>query len=178
MELKSKNIHFRLVEPEDAGFIMSLRIDDRYNKHLSVVDADIAKQKQWIINYKEKEQAGEEFYYIIHRNSDDLPIGTVRMYDFLPDEKSFCWGSWILNENKPKYAALESVLLIYDRAFFTMGFRRCHMDVRKKNTRVVDFHKRFGVQFIGETELDYIGHYFYEDYVKVRDSIIEVINAD
>ena len=177
MELKSKTIYLRLVEPEDAGFIISLRTDDRYNKFLSFVESDVEKQKKWIIDYKAKEHDGKEFYYIIHRISDSSPIGTVRVYDFLEENNSFCWGSWILNENKTKYAALECTLLIYDLAFFEMGFRRCHMDMRKNNTKIIAFHKRLGVKIIGETEIDYIGHYFYDDYVKIRDSIMRVIDA-
>lgn len=178
MKLESETIFLRLVNPEDAGFIISLRTDAKFNKYLSYVDADVSKQEQWIIDYKEREKAGKEFYYIIHRNSDSLAIGTVRVYDFIIDQNSFCWGSWILNENKTKYAALECALMIYDMAFLEMGFRRCHMDIRKENTKVVEFHKRFGVKIVDENEIDYIGHYFFEDYMNIRDSIIRIIRPN
>lgn len=178
MELKSKTIHLRLVEPANAGFIHALRIDKKYNQYLSSVDKDVLKQREWILEYKKREALGQEFYYIIHRNSDSLPIGTVRMYDFSGDGYSFCWGSWILNENKTRYAALECALLIYDYAFIDLGFKRCHMDIRKQNLKVIEFHKRFGVKIIGETGEDYLGHYFVEDYFQIRDGIINVINQD
>jgi RimJ/RimL family protein N-acetyltransferase len=175
MELRSKTIHFRLAEITDAKFIHSLRIDEKYNQHLSFVDKDESKQEQWLCKYKERESLKQEYYYIIQRNSDSLPIGTVRVYDFIKEEESFCWGSWILNENKTKYAALECALLIYDFAFFELGYKRCHMDIRKENIKVIEFHKRFGVKIIGETEHDLLGHYFVADYLKVKNDIQQVI---
>ena len=50
------------------------------------------------------------------------------------------------------------------------------MDIRKENLKVIEFHKRFGVKIIGETETDLLGHYFVEDYLKIRKSIVDVIN--
>jgi len=175
MELKSKTIHFRLAELTDAPFINSLRIDEKYNKHLSLVDDDVLKQESWLAEYKKREALKQEYYYIIQRNSDSLPIGTVRIYDFIEEDKSFCWGSWILNENKTKYSALECAVLIYDFAFFELCYDRCHMDIRKQNTKVIEFHKKFGVKIIGETEADLLGHYFVADYLKIKNDIQQVI---
>ena len=167
MELKSKTIYLRLVELADASFIHTLRMDKKYNQYLSTVDDDVLKQEKWISEYKKREALGVEFYFIIHRNSDSIPIGTVRIYDFLGNKDSFCWGSWILNENKTRYAALECALLIYDFAFLEMGFKRCHMDIRKQNLKVIEFHKKFGVKIIGETTEDLLGHYFPENYLLI-----------
>lgn len=178
MTLTSTTIHFRPAEVSDARFIHSLRVDPKFNRHLSSVDDDIAKQEAWMREYKKREELKSEYYYIIQRNSDSLPVGTVRIYDFIADARSFCWGSWILNENKTRYAAIECALLIYDFAFFELGFERCHMDIRKQNTKVIDFHKRLGVRIIGETEEDLLGHYFADDYLKVREELHKLIGKD
>lgn len=178
MDFKSKTIHFRLAEMADAKFIHSLRTNEKYNKHLSFVEDDIAKQENWLVKYKIRETLKQEYYFIIHRNYDDLPIGTVRIYDLIESEQSFCWGSWILNENKTKYAALESAIIIYDFAFFKLGYKRCHMDIRKENHKVIEFHKRFGVKIIGETECDLLGHYYIDDYQRIRESIVRVIEKN
>ncbi|MEI6348842.1 MAG: GNAT family N-acetyltransferase [Bacteroidota bacterium] len=175
MELRYKTIYFRLANISDAKFIHSLRIDQKYNQHLSFVDDDISKQEHWLEEYKKREVLNQEYYFIIQRNSDNIPIGTVRIYDFLKNENSFCWGSWILNENKTRYSALESALLIYDFAFFELGYTRCHMDIRKENMKVIEFHRKFGVNIIGETEKDLLGHYYVDDYLKVREDIKKVI---
>jgi RimJ/RimL family protein N-acetyltransferase len=176
MNLFSNTITLRFVELSDAEFIHSLRTDEKYNKHLSLVDNNVLKQKEWLRKYKEREKLSKEYYFIILRKLDQLPIGTVRVYDFIEEENSFCWGSWILNENKTRYAALECALLIYDFAFIKLRFNRCHMDIRKQNTKVIKFHERFGVKIVGETELDLLGHYFLADYLKIRDEIKNFID--
>ncbi|MFX3935327.1 GNAT family N-acetyltransferase; N-acetyltransferase, partial [Streptococcus suis] len=88
-------------------------------------------QAEWIRNYKNRENNGEEYYFIIFRSDDQSPIGTVRLYDFHENPKSFCWGSWILNEHKTKYAAVESALLVYEAGFSTLGFEQSHFEVMK-----------------------------------------------
>ncbi len=175
MNFKSNTINFRFVEETDAAFVNSLRVDEKYNQYLSHVDDDVSKQLAWIKKYKQREHNGDEYYFIIQRNDNQKPIGTVRIYDFIPNENSFCWGSWILNEDKTKYAALECTILIYDFAFIELGYNRCHMDIRKGNTKVVDFHKKFGVRIVAESEIDYFGYYYKDDYLKIRDEIVDVI---
>jgi RimJ/RimL family protein N-acetyltransferase len=153
--LTSKNIRLRLVEELDAAFIISLRVDEKYNKFLSFVDADVESQQEWIRNYKKKEEVQEEFYFIIER-IDGTRCGTVRVYDIRQD--SFCWGSWILNDNKTHYSALESALLVYEFGFENLGFSKSHFEVVKENTKVIDFHLKFGAKQTGEDS----EHFYYE----------------
>lgn len=44
--LKSKNTSLRLEEIDDAVFIISLRTDEKHNKHLSHVNNDIIVQRE------------------------------------------------------------------------------------------------------------------------------------
>lgn len=147
--LKSKTVSMRFVEESDAEFILSLRLDSRYNNFLSKVDANLDGQKSWIRQYKDDEREEKQFYFIIERN-DGTPCGTVRIYDIRSD--SFCWGSWILNEDKTRYAALESAMLVYEFGFYRLNFNKSHFEVMKENNRVVNFHKKFGAVEIGEDE--------------------------
>ena len=147
--LKSKSIQFRLINENDAEFVLSLRLDNKYNSFLSTVGNDLNAQKKWISSYKKDEELGTQYYFIIER-LDGVPCGTVRLYDFI--EGSFCWGSWILNEEKPHYAALESAYLVYQFAFEELGFKKCHFDVRKGNVHVISFHEKLGAIKTGEDE--------------------------
>lgn len=147
MILESKTIRLRLVEETDAEFILKLRLDQRYNRFLSLVSSDIKDQTRWIREYKADEAAKNQFYFIIERN-DGVPCGTVRVYDLR--EQSFCWGSWILNEDKTRYAALESAFLVYDFGFSELGYEKSHFDVMKGNDKVISFHKKMGACQIGE----------------------------
>lgn len=148
--LKAKTAYLRLVDQKDAAFICSLRNDDQLNTYISKSTADEEAQRQWIINYKQRELNGEEYYFIICRKSDDLQIGTVRLYDFQTNPKSFCWGSWILNENKTKYAAVESALLVYEAGFNILKFDQSHYEVMKGNDKVHSFHIKMGAEKVSE----------------------------
>ena len=149
--LMAKTIQMRLVKEADASFILSLRTDEKYNKHLSQVGSDIAAQELWIRNYKKDEALREQFYFIIER-LDGTRCGTVRVYDLRSD--SFSWGSWILNEEKTRYSAIESAFLVYDFGFNELGFEKCHFEVRKGNSKVISFHEKMGARKVGETDLE------------------------
>ncbi|WP_421209340.1 GNAT family N-acetyltransferase [Aeromonas enteropelogenes] len=154
MKFKAKTISFRLIEVDDAEFILSLRTDDKLNRHLSQTSSSLEQQREWIRNYKEREKKGDEYYFIIYRNDNNETVGTVRLYDFIREKKSFCWGSWILNENKTKYAAMESAFLVYQIAFENLGFERAHFDVRRENVKVIAFHQKMGAKIVSENDLD------------------------
>lgn len=171
-ELISKTIKMRLIREEDAEFILSLRLDERYNKFLSSVDDNLAAQKEWIKKYKQDEEAGVQYYFIIE-TKDSRNCGTVRLYDFRAE--SFCWGSWILNEDKTKYAALESAFLVYQFGFEELGFKKSHFDVRKANLKVIDFHKKFGAVETGEDEDNYYYEISQESVQRIKNKFSKII---
>lgn len=167
--LISKTIQMRLVEENDAEFILKLRLDERYNQFLSDVNPDVQAQIDWIRKYKDDEKIKKQFYFIIER-LDGKPCGTVRIYDLHKD--SFCWGSWILNEDKTRFAAIESALLVYKFGFDELGFVKSHFDVRKGNERVISFHLKMGAQQTGEDELNYYFEITKEAVNVVRDRFL------
>lgn len=149
-DLTGRSIYLRLAEIQDAEFIHSIRIDPRYNRHLSAVNGGVDSQEAWLREYKIREAADLEYYFIVCRRRDHMAIGTIRLYDFIGDRDSFGLGSWILTEDKTASAALESVSLAYCCGFQVLGFRACHLDVRKENTKVISFHQKFGVVATGD----------------------------
>ena len=152
IQLKSKSIQFRLITESDSIFLLSLRLNPKYNTFLSKVGTDVESQKKWISSYKKDEKLGLQYYFIIER-LDGTPCGTVRLYDFRDD--SFCWGSWILNDEKTKYAALESAFLVYKFGFEELNFKRCHFDVMKGNQQVLSFHEKLGAKKTGEDKCNF-----------------------
>lgn len=162
MILESKSIRLRFVEEADADFILGLRLDSRYNTFLSAVTADVEAQREWIKKYKADESKGEQYYFIIER-LDGTPCGTVRVYDIRDD--SFCWGSWILNESKTRYAALESAFLVYEFGFNKLGVKRSHFEVMKGNKGVIKFHARMGAVKVDEDEIN--------DYFEITEEAVE-----
>jgi RimJ/RimL family protein N-acetyltransferase len=152
LNLEARTVYLRLVEEYDAAFICGLRNNDQLNTYISKSTASEESQRKWIANYKQREADSKEYYFIICRRSDDLEIGTVHLYDFQVNTKSFCWGSWILNENKTKYAAVESALLVYEMGFAKLGFSQSHYDVMKGNDKVHSFHLKMGAEKVSEDD--------------------------
>lgn len=152
IQLEANTVKLRLVEESDAEFILSLRGDSRYNRFLSKVNHDIEAQRKWIKAYKIEEADGKQFYFIIER-LDGVQCGTVRIYDLRKD--SFCWGSWILNHNKTRSAAIESTFLVYEFGFKHLGFKKAHFDVMKENKSVLKYHQRMGAIEIDEDDKNF-----------------------
>jgi len=157
-----KNITLREIEVADADFVLSLRNDKKRGKYLSKTSDDVVSQVEYIKNYKAKAQN----YYFIIEDKKHHPIGTVRIYDIR--NNSFCWGSWLLSREAPVSAGIESALLVYEFAFYTLGFFRAHFDVRKGNQKVIDFHQRMGAVIVDETDVDVFFHYDKESYERVK----------
>lgn len=145
------NLTLRLIQPEDADYVHALRTDPAYSRHLSEVRGTAEDQRRWIEGYKAREAALRELYYVIERR-DGTCCGLVRLYDISAD--SFTWGSWILDHNKTRKAALESAVLVYIAAFESLGLPKAQFDVRRDNANTLAFHRRFGATETHETDQD------------------------
>ena len=149
--VEGPNLILRLIKPDDAAYVHGLRSNPAYNTHLSTVTGTVDDQRTWIEDYKSREAQGQEFYYVIERK-DGMRCGLVRLYDF--DVESFTWGSWILDESKPRKAALESAVLIYQIGFLGHNFGSAIFEVLNKNSHTLAFHRRFGALETGHDELN------------------------
>ncbi|WP_323590758.1 GNAT family N-acetyltransferase [Aliarcobacter butzleri] len=156
----------RTVTTEDAEFIYNMRQNQNKTKYLSKVTGTVESQKEWIKNYKQREEEKKEFYFVIE-SKDKEKLGLVRMYDF--QDESFCWGSWLIKEDAPKTTAIESALQIYEFGFYSLGFEKSHFDVRKGNDKVISFHQRFGAKIVDEDELDYFFNFEKSDYEIIKE---------
>ena len=163
-KISGRTLVFRNAEISDAPFILSLRVDREKSRYLSPTSPEISQQVAWLEDYAEK---SDQAYFIIE-TKEGLPLGMVRIYDAVGD--SFCWGSWILKDEAPRSAAIESALMVYSYALDHLGFRGAHqLNVRKGNVGVVRFHESFGAERISETEDDFIYEIIFEKIVAIRE---------
>ena len=144
-------LRLRPVRPDDAAYIHALRMNQAYNRHLSPITGTVDDQRAWIEQYQLREAAGREIYYIIERH-DSTRCGTVRLYEITPD--SFIWGSWILDHNKPRKAALESAVLSFGIGFQSLSKDRAFVDVRIQNKHAEAFYHRLGMTEMYRTAQD------------------------
>lgn len=152
--VEGPNLVLRLIRPDDAEYVHSLRTDPTYNRHLSQVTGTAEDQRNWIIRYKQREAELQELYYVIERK-DGVRCGLVRIYDIESD--SFTWGSWILDHNKPAKAALESVVISFGVAFEVLGLENGYLDVRKGNVKAERIYRRLNMDFLRQ---DAVNIYF------------------
>lgn len=157
-----KNIYLRDLEITDAEFVYGLRCDPELNSYINPPPPSLDHQKQYIQKYK---TLTDEYYFIITNKAGES-FGTIRIYDIRPN--SFCWGSWIVKQDAPKGIGLEAALLVYEYGFYALHFRQAHFDVRKDNSKVVDFHRRFGSEITGEDGLNFYFRFTEETYRTMR----------
>lgn len=161
--ITAKNIRLREVEVGDAEFIVALRTNANLNRYLSPVSPDVQLQRDWISNCRSK---FDQAYFIVQTNKETpQPIGTLRLYN--PVGKGFTWGSWILSEDAPTFAAIESTLVVYDYGFNVLGFDTAHFEVLQGNPSIA-FHPRLGARVTHEDERAKYFSLEKEDYFRAR----------
>ena len=115
------SLEVREVKVSDADYILKLRLNDFYSKYISKVSNEVNAQKKYLSRYlRDNSKSRESFYFIFTNIATGERCGTVRIYNF--NVNTFEWGSWILDENKTRYAAMETGILIYEFAFNMLGF--------------------------------------------------------
>lgn len=145
-----KRIQLTSSLPEDAEFILSLRLNPLLNKHLNATSPNVADQENWLKMVYDK--AGD--YNFTIKDMEGKALGVVAIYQIDEEQKTFNWGRWIIHPDAPMYTALESTILVYHIAFNLLGLEKALSDVRIENKNVVKFHLSYGARIYRESELD------------------------
>ncbi len=174
LNLKAEGVQLRLVEKEDAQFIVDLRTNHKLGKNLSQTSEKVDDQINWIENYKKKELDLKEFYFIIE-DSKKTKWGTVRLYNF--NENSFTIGSWICLPNNKDKIAIKAWLLCVEFGFEKLNFDVLLFDVRKKNRSVLYYAKLYQPTTISEDELNYFFMLEKATFYINREKVIKLLNV-
>lgn len=145
-------ITLRLVEEKDAGFILTLRTDPELSKYISPTSPQIDDQIKWIKEYKLREEAGLEYYFIAQDHIGNR-YGTIRLYKF--DEDSFEIGSWLFLPNSPMGTAVKTNLIGFELGFDRFGKKYGRLEIRKKNSSVLRYIQEFNPTLTNEDEQSY-----------------------
>lgn len=173
--IEGVHLRLRLVRPEDAEFVYGLRTDPAYNTHLSAVQGTAGDQRHWIEGYKAREAALSELYYVIERR-DGVRCGLVRLYDITAD--CFTWGSWILDANKPRKAALESVLLSFGIGFERLDLPTALVDVRIDNTKALSIYRRLGMEELRRDGQDIYFRFDRARFMADRTDLLAIVQSE
>lgn len=166
-------ISVRLVVEEDADFIVHLRTDKKLSKFLHSTDPDVEKQIKWIREYKKREEAGCEYYFLYFK--DNVKLGVTRIYNIINKEEA-TGGSWICPPTNTMEQSVSTLLLGRDIFFEILGFTIEHFQVSKGNNQVLNFHKRMGAEIVSENEVEYELNLRKDIYLNKREKIIKLLN--
>lgn len=148
-ELDRYGLHVRLVREEDAEFIVRLRTDAKLGRYIHHTDNSVAKQKEWLDAYKEREKKGEDFYFVFECPVG-VPVGVERIYDI--NDEAFTVGSWVFDKESPKGAAILSDIILKEIAWDLYPEKDCLWDNMKENVNVVRYALSFHPTLLRETE--------------------------
>ncbi|MFN3784299.1 MAG: GNAT family N-acetyltransferase; N-acetyltransferase [Spirosomataceae bacterium] len=166
-------ISLKLVEIQDAEFILELRTNDEQRaKYLSQTEKDVEKQREWIRKYKEREALGYDYYFIAV-DEYDRRLGTVRIYDI--GKEVFTSGSWIFFKKAPVDVAMKAFFIVLDIGFNELKLQKCAFEIHKENKGLLKYQSRFRASKEYE-EADFL--YFtisYRQYSIQRDNILNIL---
>ena len=140
--LEKYGLKVRLVNVDDANFILSLRANPNRTKHMMTLDFSLESQKEWILEYKKREKEGLD-YYFIYSNIEEKPIGVNRISHLNLNAKTGKSSSWIAVEGL-KYEPLKMLLIGNEIVFNLIGFDMSWGEVNKNNSRAIKIFKLFG----------------------------------
>lgn len=148
-ELDRYGLHVRLVQRDDAEFIVRLRTDERLGRYIHATDNDVEKQREWIKAYKKREADGVEYYFIFETAAGN-PLGVYRLYEIT--EQTFTSGSWIFMPDAPVGASMLAFVIAREIVWEIVPKAINLYDTKKANTSVLQFTSSFTPKVIRETE--------------------------
>jgi RimJ/RimL family protein N-acetyltransferase len=154
-----RNIALRTSEPDDAEFILALRLDPELSRYLKPVSPDVGAQRRWL----EAQRQDPTGYNLTIESRTGERHGAVALYNIA--EGRFDWGRWIVARSAPLLVAYESLLLVYRLAFLRLGLRETVFEVRKGNAAVIAHHARYGATPVREDETYRYFRYTREQFV-------------
>jgi acetyltransferase-like isoleucine patch superfamily enzyme len=161
-------ITLRLVEEKDAEFIFELRNNSGLNRFISYTSPKLNDQIKWIKDYKIREEAGLEYYFVAQDQLGNN-YGTIRLYNL--DEKSFEIGSWLFNNNSPIGMAVKAHFIGFETGFEILKAEYCRFEIRKKNQGVLRYMRDFETTLVNEDDLNYYFTLSKESFYKRRSQL-------
>jgi hypothetical protein len=170
--LNRYRLQVRLVNDEDAEFIVKLRSDSKLAKYLSVTQNDVEIQKQWIREYKIREEQGLDYYFIYFY--EGKRIGLNRIYNI--NGKTATSGSWICAPDLLIELPISTLIIMREIFFEILLLDIDYMDTRKNNKKVIKMHNLQGAHKIFENEIDVFHYITTNDFKTSKPKFLQYFN--
>ena len=148
-EIEKYGLRIRLATEEDAEFIHNLRTDPKNSPFMHVDGCTVDTQRQWLKEYKKREDRGEDYYFIYY--FEGKPIGVDRLYHI--KEKEFHCGSWVFKFGLPAFCSLAGAVLAREIAFEILEKEvesNIEDGIVSTNVHVISFMTMLGFKRTGE----------------------------
>jgi hypothetical protein len=167
-------LKYRLVEIEDAEFIVKLRTSKRLSRYIHSTSNDVAKQVNWIESYKERERIGREYYYVFE-NNEKIRFGISRIHDIEVYKHRFSHGSWIFSPTAPFGVSILGDIIVREIGFEILELKEEFFDVRKKNINVLKYHRGYNPSVVKEDELNIYFRLVDEDFEAGKRQYLKIL---
>ena len=166
-------LHVRLVNEDDAEFILKLRTNERLSQHIHSTVDDLETQKRWIREYKKREAEGREYYFIYSQNKDFVGVNRIsNIFEYYG-----LGGSWLCSPDNDPLVSMTTPVVGNDICFDEIQLDYIVMDVRKANKHVWKFHESVGAIRIGESSIDYYYYLYKDNYYANREKFLKLLNV-
>lgn len=174
-DLIGKIVDLSPVAEKDLVDIIRMRNDPKMMYYLNQpMEITLDSQKAWYEKYKERT---DDLYWTI-KDKDGLVVGTNRLYDITADKCD--QGSLMVDTRYSRTApyAAEAIMLSLDFAFETLGVQTVVNEDRHDNKNMNSLSRRFGFQFLRETDIRGVTYNYYELQRNTykREEIEEILN--
>lgn len=130
----------RMVEVSDAPDIVALRANPELTKYMMTLEHNVAKQEEWIKEYKKREKLGEDFYFAYSRGADLIGFARISHIDYL--NKECCLSSWIKNP-LVKGGGVQMLLSRFDIAFECLNLDKVYASIHQNNSKAMKYWQYF-----------------------------------
>jgi hypothetical protein len=165
---------FRTVNIEDAEFIFELRTNQALGKYLSKTNGTVLDQQNWINEYKKREEAKQEFYFLSYSENGEK-YGLNRVYEIT--ENKFEIGSWLYKTGLEERIPILGDLAIRDFGFdfLSADTKFCTFNVNKQNKKVLRYHKLFNPTLVKEDAENFYFELSLEKYNSQKQKLINIL---
>lgn len=174
-DLTGKIVDMSPVTEKDLADIIRMRNDPKMMYYLNQpMEITLDSQKAWFEKYQERT---DDLYWTI-KDKNGLVVGTNRLYDITADK--CVQGSLMVDTRYSRTApyAAEAIMLSLDFAFDVLGVETIVNEDRYDNKNMNSLSRRFGFQFLRETDIRGVTYNYYELQRNTykREDIEEILN--
>lgn len=148
--LQGNHISLRALEPSDLDFLFSIENNEEFWK---VSNSQLPYSKHILANYINN--AHQDIYEVkqyrfVICNSKNIPVGTIDLFDFDPQNFKVGVGILILPQHQNLNIGSEALKLILDYAFTYLNVHQVYANISSENLKSIALFEKFNFQKAGE----------------------------